>query len=170
MALVRSHLRSLLVVVALSTFTTAVWAQTPAVGPSNLSLGRDVDQHLRAVRERARELVATAASIPDAAGVAATRLLADDRTTLSALVIRLLLLWFGGWLAERLFWRWAAAWMQRIVDSPLATARQRFAAQAQRLLFAQGLVLTFATGACLTYLIAAPPGAAGVMALDALLA
>ena len=60
--------------------------------------------------------------------------------------------------------------MQRIVDSPLATARQRFAAQAQRFLFAQGLVLSFATGACLTYLIAAPPGAAGVMALDALIA
>ena len=168
--MVRSRLLSFLVLVALSTFTTAVWAQSPAVEPSNLSLGRDVDQHFRAVRERARELAATAASVPDAAGVAATRLLADDRTTLSALVIRLLLLWFGGWLAERLFWRWAAAWMQRIVDSPLATARQRFAAQAQRLLFAQGLVLSFATGACLTYLIAAPPGVAGVMALDALLA
>lgn len=80
------------------------------------------------------------------------------------------MLWFGGWLAERLFFRWSATWMRRIADSPLATVRQRAVAQAQRLLFAQCLVLSFAAGACLAYLAAAPPAAAGIMALDVLLA
>lgn len=154
----------------LSMIATPPRAQTPTLGFAGLALGRDVDQHLSAIRDRADALAAAAAKVPAATLKAATALVADEAASPVGLVARLLLLWLGGYLAERLFWHWSAPWMQRIVDSPLATARQRVVAQAQRLLFAQSLVLSFAAGACLAYLVAAPRGLAGVMALDALLA
>ncbi|MCJ2126899.1 mechanosensitive ion channel domain-containing protein [Methylobacterium sp. J-077] len=160
----------LLVVAAFSTFPTAPRAQTPPLGFAGPALSRDVDQHLSTIRDRSNDLLVQAVILPTATVKAATALVADEAASPAGLVARLFLLWFGGWLVERVFWRWSAPWMQRIVDSPLATARQRFVAQAQRLLFAQSLVLSFAAGACLAYLIAAPPGLAGVMALDALLA
>lgn len=140
------------------------------LGFGGLALGRDLDEHLRAIRDRTGDLVAAAAGVPGATSRAASMLVADERTSPIGLAARLLMLWFGGWLAERLFFRWSATWMRRIADSPLATVRQRAVAQAQRLLFAQCLVLSFAAGACLAYLAAAPPAAAGVMALDVLLA
>ncbi|WP_128562740.1 mechanosensitive ion channel family protein [Methylobacterium crusticola] len=160
----------LAVVAALSTLPTAARAQTPAPGFGGLALSRDVDLRLRTIRDRSDDLAAAAADVPAATARAAAVLVADEGATPAGLVARLLLLWLGGWLSERLFWRWSAPWTHRIVDSPLESARQRLRAQARRLLFAQSLVLSFAAGACLAYLVAAPPGAAGVMALDTLLA
>ncbi|KAA0121977.1 mechanosensitive ion channel family protein [Methylobacterium sp. P1-11] len=160
----------LALVAALSMAPTAPRAQTPPLGFAGLTLSRAVDQHLGTIRDRSNDLAAATATLPAATLRAAAALVADETASPAGLVARLFLLWLGGWLAERLFWRWSTPWMQRIVDSPLATARQRLVAQAQRLLFAQSLVLCFAAGACLAYLVAAPPGLAGVMALDALLA
>jgi moderate conductance mechanosensitive channel len=167
--LIRSWQGYLTIVAALSTFPTASHAQGPSLDLGGLSLSRGVDQHLSTLRDRSNDLAAALTNVPVSTVQAASVLVADERTTPRGLVTRLFLLWLGGWLAERLFWRWSAVWMRRIADSPLATTRQRAAAQAQRLLFAQSLVLCFAAGSCLSYLVAAPPGAAGVMALDALL-
>ncbi|GJE50612.1 hypothetical protein GOFOIKOB_3661 [Methylobacterium tardum] len=160
----------LALIAVLWAFPTAPRAQTPPPGFGGLALSRDLDEHLRTIHDRANHLAVAAAGIPAATAAALSDIAADETASPAGLAARLLLLWLGGWLAERLFWRWSASWMQRIVDSPLDTARQRLLAQVQRLLFAQALVLSFAAGACLAYLVAAPSGAAGVMALDALLA
>jgi hypothetical protein len=159
----------LALIAVLWAFPTAPRAQTPPPGFGGLALSHDLDEHLRTIHDRSNHLAAAAAGIPAATAKALTDIVADETSSPAGLAARLLLLWLGGWLAERLFWRWSAS-MQRIVDSPLDTARQRLLAQVQRVLFAQTLVLSFAAGACLTYLVAAPPGAAGVMALDTLLA
>jgi len=158
------------VIASLCVFPTAPRAQTFPLGSGGLALSRDLDGRLRTIRDRSNDLAVAAADLPTATNEALAVLVADEAVSPLGLLGRLLLLWLGGWLAERLFWRWSAPWMQRIVESPLDTERQRLLAQVQRVLFAQSLVLIFAAGACLAYLLAAPPGAAGVMALDALLA
>lgn len=166
----RSWQGRLTIVAVLSAFSTASQAQNSSPDVGGFSLSREIDQRLNTIRDRSDDLFAALANVPEATGRAAAMLVADERTTPRGLVTRLSLLWLGGWLAERLFWRWSAVWMRRIADSPLATPRQRAVAQAQRLLFAQSLVVCFAAGSCLSYLVAAPPGAAGVTALNALLA
>lgn len=166
----RSWQGRLAIVAVLSAFSTASHAQNSSPDLGGFSLSREIDQRLNTIRDRSDDLFAAVANIPEATGRAAAMLVADERTTPRGLVTRLSLLWLGGWFAERLFWRWSAVWMRRIADSPLATPRQRATAQAQRLLFAQSLVVCFAAGSCLSYLVAAPPGAAGVMAFNALLA
>jgi small-conductance mechanosensitive channel len=158
------------IVAALWAFPIASQAQTISSDLGSLTLSREIDLHLKAIRLRSNDLAAAVADVPAATVEAAAKLVVDERTTPMGLVTRLILLWLGGWLAEWLFWRWSTVWMQRIADSPLMTPRQRAVAQAKRLLFAQSLVVCFAAGSCLSYLVAAPSDAAGIMALDVLLA
>ena len=84
------------------------------LGFGGLALGRDLDERLRAIRDRTGDLVAAAAGVPAATSQAASTLVADERTSPIGLAARLLMLLVRRWLAERLFFRWSATWMRRI--------------------------------------------------------
>ena len=131
-------------------------------------MSRSIDLRMQSIRDRGVGIYDGTIESGAATLAAMRQLRRDGGMSFADLVGRLVLLCLGGVAAEALFRRWTASWRQRIVDSPLATARQRLSIQAQRLLFAEGVILSFATGSGLTYLLIMVPKSIGIFGIQLL--